>query len=226
MSIIFAAPIPGQSLTTEPKGLSFERPPEIVDPVEALDLHVENMTNPEAIEDAVKDVVDVSPVDATYREGLESDAEVKEGVRGIMSPVIKEFMGSSDEQAVEEQDLTDDIILRNGDDPTQDLLDRIAFGEGADPKKLKAQDKYGIGSTEYDMVYAYGSALAPDKSVTEMTMKELKAIELPKSEPVIPKDLADAFPTKPVTIKFEGRMIMVSADIARVLIKKGKAELI
>jgi len=53
MSIIFAAPIPGQSLTTEPKGLSFERPPEIVDPVEALDLHVENMTNPEAIEDAM-----------------------------------------------------------------------------------------------------------------------------------------------------------------------------
>ena len=60
----------------------------------------------------------------------------------------------------------------------------------------------------------------------ELTMKELKAIKLPKSEPVIPKDLADAFPTKPVTIKFEGRMIMVSADIARVLIKKGKAELI
>ena len=39
MSIIFAAPIPGQSLTTEPKGLPFERPPKIVDPIEALDLH-------------------------------------------------------------------------------------------------------------------------------------------------------------------------------------------
>ena len=60
----------------------------------------------------------------------------------------------------------------------------------------------------------------------ELTMKELKAIKLPKSEPVIPKDIADAFPTNPVTIKFEGRMVIVSADIARVLITKGKAELI
>jgi muramidase (phage lysozyme) len=79
----------------------------------------------------------------------------------------------------------DDMGLPNDDNymgvlddgPTQDLLDRIALGEGADPKKLKAQDKYGIGSTEYDMVYGYGSALAPDKPVTEMTMKELEAYQ-------------------------------------------------
>ena len=70
-----------------------------------------------------------------------------------------------------------DIEGATGSDPTQALLDRIALGEGADPKKLKAQEKYGIGSTPYDMVYAYGSALAPDKPVTEMTMKELESYQ-------------------------------------------------
>ena len=59
------------------------------------------------------------------------------------------------------------------DDTTQALLDRIAFGEGADPVKLKAQEKHGIGTTPYDMVYNYGNTLAPSKPVTEMTMQEL-----------------------------------------------------
>lgn len=63
------------------------------------------------------------------------------------------------------------------DDPTQKLLDRIAYGEGADPKKLKAQAKHGIGTTEYDMVYAYGNVLAPDKPVTSMTMTELESYQ-------------------------------------------------
>lgn len=59
------------------------------------------------------------------------------------------------------------------DDATQRLLDRIAFGEGADPVKLKAQEKHGIGTTPYDMVYNYGNTLAPSKPVTQMTMQEL-----------------------------------------------------
>jgi len=52
MSIAFAAPIPGQSLTAEPRNLPFERPPEITDPLEALDMHVENITRPQAMKDA------------------------------------------------------------------------------------------------------------------------------------------------------------------------------
>lgn len=59
------------------------------------------------------------------------------------------------------------------EDPTQALLDRIALGEGADPSKLSTQEKHGIGTTVYDMVYNYGDTLAPSKPVSEMTMKEL-----------------------------------------------------
>jgi len=63
------------------------------------------------------------------------------------------------------------------DGATQDLLDRIALGEGADPQKLKAQEKHGIGTTPYEMVYNYGNTLAPDKPITQMTMKELESFQ-------------------------------------------------
>lgn len=49
----FERPIPGQSLTTEPKNAPYERPPEIVDPIEALNVHIENLLKPGAMEDAL-----------------------------------------------------------------------------------------------------------------------------------------------------------------------------
>ena len=51
MSIIFAAPIPGQSLTTTPKNASYERPPQITEPQEALKAHVDNLSKKESVED-------------------------------------------------------------------------------------------------------------------------------------------------------------------------------
>ena len=48
---MFNVPIPGESLTVEPKSMPYERPPEISDPIEALDLHIDNITRPEAMED-------------------------------------------------------------------------------------------------------------------------------------------------------------------------------
>ena len=57
--------------------------------------------------------------------------------------------------------------------PTQQLLDRIALGEGADPKKLQRQAKHGIGTTEYDMVYNYGDTVKPSKPISEMKLSEL-----------------------------------------------------
>ena len=46
-------PIPGQSLTAEPRSQAFERPPEVVDPIEALDLHLDNLSKEGAMEDAM-----------------------------------------------------------------------------------------------------------------------------------------------------------------------------
>ena len=53
MSLIFNGPIPGQSLTTEPKNAAYERAPEVTDPIKALDVHLDNLNKPEAMEDAL-----------------------------------------------------------------------------------------------------------------------------------------------------------------------------
>ena len=58
-------------------------------------------------------------------------------------------------------------------DAEQDLLDRIAFGEGARPDLLAQQGKLGIGSTPYDMVLGYGTYAKPSKPITDMTMSEV-----------------------------------------------------
>ena len=58
-------------------------------------------------------------------------------------------------------------------DFTQQLLERIAIGEGAKPELLQLQAKHGIGTTQYDMVYGFGDYVVPSKPVSEMTMKEL-----------------------------------------------------
>ena len=42
---LFDAPIPGQSLTSEPKNAPFERPPEIVNPEEALMVHLKRLND-------------------------------------------------------------------------------------------------------------------------------------------------------------------------------------
>ena len=50
---MFERPIPGQSLTAESKSQAFERPPEIIDPIEALDAHMDNLSGDGAMEDAL-----------------------------------------------------------------------------------------------------------------------------------------------------------------------------
>jgi hypothetical protein len=91
----FERPIPGQSLTTEPKNAPYERPPEIVDPIEALDVHIENLLKPGAMEDALYFLeygVDL----VTLVQGILRGA-VMEGIHSIdvsliIAPVIHEYI--------------------------------------------------------------------------------------------------------------------------------------
>jgi hypothetical protein len=42
---MFNAPIPGESLTREPKNAAYERPPELTDPEDALIYHIDRLTD-------------------------------------------------------------------------------------------------------------------------------------------------------------------------------------
>ena len=54
MTDLLNAPIPGQSLTTEPKNFPWERPPEIADPRQAVKFHIEGLNNPESLDNIVE----------------------------------------------------------------------------------------------------------------------------------------------------------------------------
>ena len=50
MSEVFNRPIPGQSLTDEPKNYPWERPPEITNPNEVIRYHLDRISDPEVID--------------------------------------------------------------------------------------------------------------------------------------------------------------------------------
>ena len=54
MTDLLNAPIPGQSLTDEPKNYPWERPAEITDPREAIKFHIDGLTEPKAIDNIIE----------------------------------------------------------------------------------------------------------------------------------------------------------------------------
>lgn len=91
----FDRPIPGQSLVDEPRNAPYERPPEIVDPEEALIVHLHRLNDPDAMEDAMfflEAGVDIQ----TLVEGILRSA-VMNGIHTIdvsliIAPVIHEMI--------------------------------------------------------------------------------------------------------------------------------------
>ena len=89
------APIPGQSLTTPPGSFPFERPPEITDLEEAIQMHLTRLNSPEM----KKDILDTLELDVSVRqltEGILRSA-VAEGIHSIdvslsVAPVLHEFI--------------------------------------------------------------------------------------------------------------------------------------
>ena len=61
--VTFDAPIPGQSLTTEPKGYPWERPPQIDDPEEAIKFYINNMSKQEVMDDIYTALDEGFPLD-------------------------------------------------------------------------------------------------------------------------------------------------------------------
>ena len=91
----FNRPVPGQSLTSTPKGAPYERPPEINDPVKALDYHLDILDNPKAVEQAMF-MLEMGVDLSTLVEGITRNAVI-EGMHSIdisliVAPVIHEYL--------------------------------------------------------------------------------------------------------------------------------------
>lgn len=93
--LMFERPIPGQSLTAEPRSQAFERPPEITDPIEAIDAHIANLSKDGAMEDVLYFLefgIDL----VTLVQGILRSA-VMEGIHSIdvsliIAPVLHEYI--------------------------------------------------------------------------------------------------------------------------------------
>ena len=91
----FDRPIPGQSLTTTPKAAPYERPPDVTDPVKALELHIDKLMEEDAMDDALfflEEGLDL----VTLVEGMLRSA-VMEGMHSIdisliIAPALHEFI--------------------------------------------------------------------------------------------------------------------------------------
>lgn len=92
----FNAPIPGQSLTTPPKNFAWERPPEIVDPEEAIQMHLTRLSNPDMVE-SILDLVELEDMDVnTITQGILRGA-VANGIHSIdvaliAAPIVHEYI--------------------------------------------------------------------------------------------------------------------------------------
>lgn len=158
-------PIPGQSLTVEPKNFPWERPPEIVDPEEAIQMHITRLSDPEMLED-VLDILEFEEVDIqTLVVGVMRGA-VANGIHSIdvgmmVAPVVHEFIKQAAKAA--------------GIDAEDGFEDKEA---------KKEKEQYRINSRAKKILKEMGAK--PKEVVKEIEMEE----ESPEEEaPVAPKGL-------------------------------------
>ena len=115
----FNAPIPGQSLTKTPKNYPWERPPQITNVDEAVVRHVENISNPEAIDNILYVLEAGLPVNILTETLL--TIAVSKGIHSIdisllVGPVLfKEIKSLAEEAGINYKDFFDDSELKEKD---------------------------------------------------------------------------------------------------------------
>jgi len=89
------APIPGQSLTNEPRNHPWERPPETVDPDEAIAHHLTRMSDPKVLNSVLDAISEGFPV--SFITEMMLTGAVAKGIHSIdismmVAPVIQDYI--------------------------------------------------------------------------------------------------------------------------------------
>lgn len=91
-----SGPIPGQSLTTTPKNYPWERPPEINDPEEAIQMHITRLSDPDMLEDVLNAIefedLDIQTVVMGIMRGAVANGIHSIDVGLVVAPVVHEFI--------------------------------------------------------------------------------------------------------------------------------------
>lgn len=117
MADVFSAPIPGQSLTDEPRNAPWERPAEISDPREAIKFHIDGLNKPETI-DNVLELIQIGVPLRALSETMLTTAQM-EGIHSVdVSLIIRDVVYEELITIAEEAGL--DYL--SGEEPDQEVI--------------------------------------------------------------------------------------------------------
>ena len=172
---LLKAPIPGQSLTDEPKNYPWENPPEISDPQEAIEMHLSKFNDPKVL-DNMLDLLDMGfPVRALAESILTTS--VSAGWHSIdVSLVIAPFMHEHIISIANEAGVNYEEGL---DEPKADIeakkRERIRSRVAAALKATPKDDK----DAGYDMAMEALGVLDKPESEYETMSEEAAPVEAP-----------------------------------------------
>jgi hypothetical protein len=190
------APIPGQSLTDEPQNFAWERPPEIVDPNEAIKFHMDRLSEKPVVESVMFLMELGYPVDILTRSML--TASVGEGIHTIdvsliAAPVIEEelsymartagieyketFANDQTEDEIQEEKLR---ILIN-----QKLEDNL----GKQDKSFARSVVEELGTPAEDDLEAMQDSITPEQEAEQQGLMDAGADEM--EDPMLTEEMSD-----------------------------------
>ena len=151
MSIVFAAPIPGQSLTATPRNLPFERPPEVNDPLDALMMHIDKIDDPRALKDMVafieKGLTLVALVEGMLRSAVMSGIHSID-LSLIIAPALHEYIrgmlveaGIEFREGFEEDDSDDGIDYDRDKEKALAMLRNLGEDKDLDPPTKEIEEE-------------------------------------------------------------------------------------
>jgi len=163
------APIPGESLTGAPKAHAWERPPEMVDPEEVIQMHIMRLQDEDRM-NAVLDALEFEAVDLyTLVKGLMRSA-VANGIHSIdlgllAAPVVHEYI----KQTAEALDIEfDEGLSRDKDRKKSDDMRAVMKAK----KMLKGMDMEPEPFNRDDIEESSDEYLFEDEGPEEMPMEE------------------------------------------------------
>ena len=182
MADVFSAPIPGQSLTNEPKNFPWERPPEIVDPRKAIKFHIDGINKPEALDNIIEMLQIGVPLNALAETAL-TTAQM-EGIHSvdvslIIKDVIKEEFISIAEEA--------GIDYVTGDEPSEADIKEKEDREvlALLRKKIGAADEMDAG---VEMMQQTADMMASEDEPQEEAEEPMSMMQEQEEEQTMPQE--------------------------------------
>ena len=156
---MFNAPIPGQSLTSEPRNYPWENPPEFANPEEALLFHMDRLKDPSKVK-AIAGLLTLGLDVVTLTEGILRGA-VAEGrhsvdISMLIGPIVHEYIvgvadaaGIDYDEGLEEEDIDVERIKYSvRSEEAKKILEEIESGDDIDLGDMESDMPEGMDMQE------------------------------------------------------------------------------